>query len=136
MSHDRNDEHILSPEPRSGRFAQNNAEFHRRFNASNVDLASPIEAANEFRKENDSDASSIYTDESEATSLHVAGRKRVNTLSKDYTQEEEDIVVKKFDRRLVLFLAFLYLLSFLDRSSKYVLYILAISTNSNRYWKC
>ena len=34
-----------------------------------------------------------------------------------YTPDEERAVVKKFDRRLVLFMAFLYMLSFLDRSS-------------------
>lgn len=34
-----------------------------------------------------------------------------------YTAEEEAAVVRKFDRRLVLFVALLYLLSFLDRSS-------------------
>lgn len=34
-----------------------------------------------------------------------------------YTAEEERAVVNKFDRRLVLFVAFLYMLSFLDRSS-------------------
>lgn len=34
-----------------------------------------------------------------------------------YTAEEERAVVDKFDRRLVLFVAFLYMLSFLDRSS-------------------
>ena len=37
-----------------------------------------------------------------------------------YTPEEERSVKRKFDRRLVLFVAFLYMLSFLDRSSKYV----------------
>ena len=35
-----------------------------------------------------------------------------------YTPEEERVVVRKLDRRLVLFLALLYMLSFLDRSSK------------------
>ena len=35
-----------------------------------------------------------------------------------YTSEEERAVVRKLDRRLVLFLALLYLLSFVDRSSK------------------
>lgn len=35
-----------------------------------------------------------------------------------YTPEEERQVVRKFDRRLTMFLAFLYLLSFLDRSSE------------------
>lgn len=34
-----------------------------------------------------------------------------------YTAEEERAVVQKFDRRLVLFVALLYMLSFLDRSS-------------------
>lgn len=36
-----------------------------------------------------------------------------------YTPDEEQTVIKKFDRRLVLFVALLYLLSFLDRSSTY-----------------
>ena len=36
-----------------------------------------------------------------------------------YTPDEEKAVVKKFDRRLVLFVALLYMLSFLDRSSMY-----------------
>ena len=34
-----------------------------------------------------------------------------------YTPEEERSVIRKFDRHLVLFVAFLYMLSFLDRSS-------------------
>jgi hypothetical protein len=34
-----------------------------------------------------------------------------------YTPDEEDAVVRKFDRNLVVFVAFLYMLSFLDRSS-------------------
>ena len=34
-----------------------------------------------------------------------------------YTLEEENRVIRKFDLRVVLFVAFLYLLSFLDRSS-------------------
>ncbi|KAA8635826.1 hypothetical protein SMACR_01771 [Sordaria macrospora] len=36
-----------------------------------------------------------------------------------YTPEEERAVVKKFDRKLVLFVALLYMLSFLDRSSEF-----------------
>ena len=36
-----------------------------------------------------------------------------------YTPDEERTVKRKFDRRLVLFVAFLYMLSFLDRSSTY-----------------
>lgn len=38
-----------------------------------------------------------------------------------YTPDEEKSVIKTFDRRLVLFIALLYMLSFLDRSSKYFL---------------
>lgn len=34
-----------------------------------------------------------------------------------YTPDEERAVVRKFDRRLVLFMALLYMLSFLDRSN-------------------
>ncbi len=35
-----------------------------------------------------------------------------------YTPDEERAVVRKLDTRVVLFMSFLYLLSFLDRSSK------------------
>jgi hypothetical protein len=35
-----------------------------------------------------------------------------------YTPDEERAVVRKFDRKLVVFVALLYMLSFLDRSSK------------------
>ena len=35
-----------------------------------------------------------------------------------YTPDEERAVIKKFDRRLVSFVSLLYMLSFLDRSSK------------------
>ena len=37
---------------------------------------------------------------------------------KSFADEEEKAVVRKLDRHLVLFIAFLYMLSFLDRSSK------------------
>lgn len=37
-----------------------------------------------------------------------------------FTPDEEAAVLKKFDRRLVLFIALLYMLSFLDRSSVYI----------------
>jgi hypothetical protein len=37
-----------------------------------------------------------------------------------YTPDEERAVVRKFDRKLVLFVALLYMLSFLDRSSKQI----------------
>lgn len=37
---------------------------------------------------------------------------------KTFTADEEKAVIRKVDRHLVLFLAFLYMLSFLDRSSE------------------
>ncbi|KAH0844330.1 putative transporter [Fonsecaea pedrosoi] len=42
---------------------------------------------------------------------------RTATHSKDYTVEEETALVRKLDRKLVFFLGFLYMLSFLDRSN-------------------
>lgn len=58
----------------------------------------------------------IYHDEG-----YTAGKdyeSPVERTGKRYTEEEENQVIKKFDTRLVLFMAFLYLLSFLDRSSE------------------
>ncbi|KIW90739.1 uncharacterized protein Z519_08522 [Cladophialophora bantiana CBS 173.52] len=43
--------------------------------------------------------------------------RRSATHSKDYTDAEEAALVRKLDRRLVVFLGFLYMLSFLDRSN-------------------
>jgi hypothetical protein len=44
--------------------------------------------------------------------------RRVGSRSKEYTDEEEKAIVRKLDIRLTLFIALLYMLSFLDRSSK------------------
>ena len=44
--------------------------------------------------------------------------RQADSASPGYTIDEERQVVRKFDRKLVPFLALLYLLSFLDRSSK------------------
>lgn len=46
-----------------------------------------------------------------------------------YTAEEERTVVRKFDRRLVLFVALLYMLSFLDRSSASQFFLLVFLSN-------
>ena len=43
--------------------------------------------------------------------------RRTGTASKSFTAEEEAILLRRLDRRLTLFLALLYLLSFLDRSN-------------------
>jgi hypothetical protein len=47
-----------------------------------------------------------------------AARRHRSSLHTTFTADEERQVVKRFDRRLVTFLALLYMLSFLDRSSK------------------
>lgn len=49
----------------------------------------------------------------------LEGKDRRRQSRPKVTPEEEREVVKVFDRRLVPFLALLYLLAFLDRSSKY-----------------
>lgn len=59
-----------------------------------------------------------FSTEDEYEKEHVRPARRVGTGSKDYTDEEEKAVIHKFDRRLVLFMALLYMLSFLDRSSE------------------
>ena len=58
-----------------------------------------------------------------------------------YTPDEEQRVVGKFDRRLVLFVALLYMLSFLDRSSMLQYLSLAESMKTHklinyRHWQC
>ena len=55
-------------------------------------------------------------DESEKE--HARPVTRIGSTSKELTVEEEREVIRKFDRRLVLFIALLYMLSFLDRSSQ------------------
>jgi hypothetical protein len=49
---------------------------------------------------------------------YSSGSHRHVPVSRSYTAEEEKRVVRKFDRRLTLFVAFLYMLAFLDRSSE------------------
>ena len=47
----------------------------------------------------------------------TAASAKSKTTSKDYTDAEERTILRKFDRRLILFLSLLYLFSFLDRSN-------------------
>jgi hypothetical protein len=63
-------------------------------------------------------------DEKESTGLHKLRRGSSSTVHSFmlYTPDEERSVIKKFDRRLVLFVALLYMLSFLDRSSTSTLF--------------
>lgn len=63
------------------------------------------------------------SDDEEVYELHERGSPEIDRAHGrprsgfSYSAEEERAVVDKFDRRLVLFVAFLYMLSFLDRSS-------------------
>lgn len=53
-----------------------------------------------------------------------------------YTPYEERSVIKKFDRRLVMFVALLYMLSFLDRSSMSLRLICCSGLTTVRYREC
>jgi hypothetical protein len=64
-----------------------------------------------------------------------------------YTPDEERAVVRKFDRKLVCFVALLYMLSFLDRSSmcpgpallplsRNAIYCYITPLTNCRYWQC
>lgn len=60
-------------------------------------------------------------DEADDGGYRDSGRRRGSASTVQsyqlYTPDEERAVVRKFDRKLVLFVALLYMLSFLDRSS-------------------
>lgn len=61
-------------------------------------------------------------DESKEEGFHLRSRRGSDATDQTfmlYTPDEEQSVIRKFDRRLVLFLALLYMLSFLDRSSRH-----------------
>ena len=53
-----------------------------------------------------------------------------------YTPDEERAVVRKLDRKLVLFVALLYMLSFLDRSSTVPFHCTKSTAYRHRHWKC
>jgi hypothetical protein len=53
-----------------------------------------------------------------------------------YTPDEEQAVVRKLDRKLVLFVALLYMLSFLDRSSALPFLCTNTTVDCDRYWEC
>ena len=65
-----------------------------------------------------SDSSLLSAPKSDETSDDHGDAHGAESL-KAFTADEEKAVVRKLDRRLVLFIAFLYMLSFLDRSSEY-----------------
>jgi len=69
-----------------------------------------------------------YSDEEDGLELDELSKDRVSRPDKEeltlfddgreFTEKEEARVLRKLDRKVVLFVAGLYLLSFLDRSSK------------------
>lgn len=69
------------------------------------------------------DKEGLNDQDDEEDDYTTTGRRRAASIStvhsyQLYTPDEERAVVRKFDRNLVLFVALLYMLSFLDRSSK------------------
>ena len=78
----------------------------------------------DFGSADNTDFSEIFSDEDESyNGYNSMPELRENKppragSSLKYSAAEESEVVKKFDRKLVPFLALLYLLSFLDRSSQ------------------
>ena len=70
---------------------------------------------------------SLEDDEFDGPSHELLRGSTISSIIKDdkesfnqFTLDEERNVVQKFDRHLILFLALLYMLSFLDRSSKWI----------------
>lgn len=59
------------------------------------------------------------SDEEKSPNLSRARRASASTVQSFmlYTPDEERSVIRKFDKKIVLFVALLYMLSFLDRSS-------------------
>lgn len=66
----------------------------------------------------DEEISTEHSDDEERTSLSKA-----KSPSRSFTLEEEKVIIRKFDTRLVLFMALLYMLSFLDRSSQHPFFV-------------
>lgn len=70
-----------------------------------------------------SDVTSLFDvdDEGSEKENFAVDRRDNNSVDQNftlYTPDEEQSVIKTFDRRIVLFIALLYMLSFLDRSSE------------------
>lgn len=78
---------------------------------------------NEWSPAGDEDTEDEYDEEDEPRTRGIRLHPRSASVSTTasfqlYTYEEEEEVVRKFDRKLVVFVALLYMLSFVDRSSK------------------
>ena len=88
---------------------------------ANVEGAIPLKNfASRSRKSFDNEHEDEHTDSDEDEHIldNEARTRRTSVQSFElYTPEEEHAVLRKLDRRLVLFVALLYMLSFLDRSN-------------------
>lgn len=74
-----------------------------------------------YRSIRDGDGDVAFSDEDDADPHILAPRRSSDSSTQSfelYTPDEERAVLKKLDTRLVLFMSFLYMLSFLDRSSR------------------
>ncbi len=84
------------------------------------ELGESFKLRRQEKKEN-GDEPEDKDDEVDEEKYHDAPRRRASVSTVQsyqlYTPDEERAVVRKFDRKLVLFVALLYMLSFLDRSS-------------------
>ncbi|KAK0641567.1 major facilitator superfamily domain-containing protein [Cercophora newfieldiana] len=74
------------------------------------------------KEEEEEEGGGFDEDEDAVDDVRRRGRRRRDSVSTAasyqlYTPDEEKAVVRKFDRRLVVFVAVLYMLSFLDRSN-------------------
>lgn len=83
------------------------------------DAERPSDEARKFVSGADDYGEDGYDSELEYKNRHRLRRQMSMSAgaNAEYTEDEEKEIVKKLDRRLVLFLALLYMLSFLDRSS-------------------
>lgn len=79
--------------------------------------AGPLRLQTNFEDAETGDPVSDIDDNAYESGEELEGKDRRTTSTPKYTVEEEKEVVRIFDRRLVPFLALLYLLAFLDRSS-------------------
>ncbi|KAI9713436.1 MAG: hypothetical protein M1820_000818 [Bogoriella megaspora] len=105
----------LTPDPDSDDDTDDDLEAGQSFKMK--ELHSPIQ--NSTDREEDKYSGSEKDDDDEGGSPRRYGRRRRESAQSFelYTPDEEKAVVRKLDRRLVLFMALLYMLSFLDRSN-------------------
>jgi phosphatidylinositol 3,5-bisphosphate 5-phosphatase len=110
--------HVSRHENSNSRTRQSHDAEHANSSAELRHLRNPHRAqVNEQDAESTASTLSDEEDVEASPSPTLHKPKRVATFSKAYTPAEEAAVLRKLDRRLVLFLALLYLLSFLDRSN-------------------